>query len=115
MLRFFVLLLAFVLPVQFAWAGAASYCQHETEAAQSRHFGHHEHVHKQSSSTASDGKFALDSDCGVCHAGCAQSLPVYSPALPHLAPTLALPADVVAQPSSAPPGAPDRPQWIRLA
>jgi hypothetical protein len=115
MLRLLVLFLAFVLPVQFAWAGAASYCQHETEPSLSRHFGHHEHVHKQSSNKTADAKFSVDEDCGVCHAGCAQSLPMHGSALPYLAPILALPFEVAAHPSSAPPGAPDRPQWTRLA
>ncbi len=115
MLRLFVLLLAFVLPVQFAWAGAAAYCQHETEPAMAWHVGHHEHVHPQASAKKADSNVTLDNDCGTCHAGCAQSLPVSGPALPHLIPPHAVVLDAVTQPSSAPPGAPDRPQWPRLA
>ncbi len=115
MLRFLVLLLAFVLPVQFAWAGAAAYCQHEREPSLSRHFGHHEHVHKPSSAKTGDSTLALDTDCGTCHASCAQLLPMNSPVVPYVMPVVALASSTVPRPSSAPPGAPDRPQWTRLA
>jgi hypothetical protein len=117
MSRLLVLFLALLLPLQFAWAGAAEYCQHETEPALKVHRGHHEHQHKgegegkKSTST----KFAVDADCHVCNA---TGTPLISSALV-LMPTIASDVRVgerKTQPlTSALARAPDRPQWLRLA
>ena len=66
MTRRLILFLALLLPLQFAWASAASYCQHETGPAQTRHFGHHEHLHKVGVEKSSTGKLIADNDCGTC-------------------------------------------------
>ena len=112
MRRLFVLLLALLLPLQFAWAGAAAYCQHEGDTARAVHVGHHDHVHQ---GKASDGKSLTDVDCNVCNAAVtplmlaaplAQALPSMPATLRgHDAPPL----------PSAHTRAPDRPQWLRLA
>nr|WP_307742802.1 DUF2946 family protein [Massilia varians] len=57
-----------VLPAQYSWSAAASYCQHETEA--SLHFGHHAHEHEAQSGTANDGDGEVEkvhADCEYCH------------------------------------------------
>lgn len=77
--RLVLILLAIVLPMQFAWAVTSSYCGHETTAVKA-HWGHHEHQHKVSSLADSDpAKTApattADMDCGVCHFSMAQPLP----------------------------------------
>ncbi|TWI66423.1 hypothetical protein IP91_02237 [Pseudoduganella lurida] len=41
MKRLFLILLLALLPLQYAWAAAAAYCDHE--AGKRSHFGHHSH------------------------------------------------------------------------
>lgn len=78
MRRLLILVLAWVLPLQFAWAGVAIYCQHESGLA-AQHFGHHEHQHH--GAKADSAKVAkmqvpgADADCQVCQFGAAQSVP----------------------------------------
>ena len=88
MRRWLSILLLVLLPFQFSWAAAASYCQHETGRLAS-HFGHHEHQHepqheraKLKTSSADQGDAisklgVLDNDCAVCHLGCVS--PVATP------------------------------------
>lgn len=45
MRRWFVILLAVLLSVQFGWAAAATYCAHEAGDAALSHFGHHAGTH----------------------------------------------------------------------
>jgi hypothetical protein len=80
MRRWLLVFLLFVLPLQFAWAGAAGYCQHEQEA-KAWHLGHHSHEHAdpQDATAAPDADgdtaapLGLDhGDCSVCHLGCAK-------------------------------------------
>lgn len=71
-----IFLLAF-LPLQWGWAAAAVYCQHEA-AADGGHFGHHEHAHSGpaapadavtadfSSTEAEEDSAGLHADCGMC-------------------------------------------------
>ncbi|RZT36603.1 cation efflux protein, CzcI family [Cupriavidus agavae] len=115
MRRFLLICLLFVLPFQFSWAAAASYCQHETTVA-SWHLGHHEHRHQAAQDGVEKEKMpVVDTDCGVCHA---VSVPmawgdvaVESQAQGHGAG-----ASRHEMPfSSRNPSAPDRPQWQRLA
>ncbi|MEL4177984.1 hypothetical protein [Roseateles sp. PN1] len=80
MRRYIVLVLLIVLPFQFCWAAAATYCSHEGTAAV-RHFGHHSHQHHASgqgeAGTVVKAKVApmvLDDDCSVCHSCAAPSL-----------------------------------------
>ena len=77
MRRWLSILLLVMLPFQFSWAAAASYCQHETGKLSS-HFGHHEHKHEVAKVKTSDNERgdktssfgALDDDCVMCHLGC---------------------------------------------
>ncbi|SPC20176.1 cation efflux protein, CzcI family [Cupriavidus taiwanensis] len=124
MQRLLLVLLALVLPLQFAWAGAAAYCGHEVAASAKAHFGHHEHRHQAgsgmqdpSADPAQDkAKLNLaDPDCGVCHIASlpfaradAQDLPALRRV--ELAPPVPQPRF-----SSHSARAPDRPQWPRLA
>ena len=68
-----ILLLA-LLPLQFGWAVASAYCEHEVGAA-AQHFGHHEHQHRADTGTDESGKKAVQqqaaahADCASCHAG----------------------------------------------
>lgn len=115
MYRFVALLFALLLPLQFAWGAAAAYCQHETTIESSKHFGHHEHIHKTDVKTASDTKLVADNDCGTCHATCSvvASEAPGSLEVPVVARRLVFPA--ASPPASALARAPDRPQWLRLA
>lgn len=126
--RFLAIFMLVVLPFQFSWAAAASYCAHES-SPDAVHFGHHELQHHADGSDlepvvadeaagadARDGKGSggTDLDCGQCHSS--------SGAMQTLA--LAVPAPILAAAPSAAPdefrGAyaatrPERPQWRLLA
>ena len=81
MRRWFVILLAVVLSVQFGWAVAATYCTHEADDGAASHFGHHagssadtqsQSVKAQKAqagqkSVAGDPTWAADFDHGHCH------------------------------------------------
>ncbi|UBM07794.1 cation efflux protein, CzcI family [Cupriavidus metallidurans] len=125
MRRLLLVFLAILLPLQFAWAGAAAYCAHEKATsvdARQWHFGHHTHEHKAADSDrqtqdAKDSKSAKlpDGDCNACH----------FPGSHGLFSELAMTGDypfvtVHYQPrtsafGSIPSPVPDRPQWSRLA
>ncbi len=114
MLRSFVVFLAFLLPLQFAWSSAAAYCQHETAGRQSEHVGHHAHVHKGEAKKASDSKLMADSDCASCHAGAVVAIAARLGERDIEASLRS--TEVMSAPpfSSALARAPDRPQWLRL-
>ena len=81
MRRWLVVFILLVLPVQFAWAAAASYCAHETAAAASKHPGHHQHIHQDGSDGVNSGddgggEGVNHTDCASCHAGAAATLPL---------------------------------------
>ncbi|EER60247.1 conserved hypothetical protein [Acidovorax delafieldii 2AN] len=82
MRRFLILFLLALLPFQFVWGAAASYCQHE-QAQGVRHFGHHVHKHEgkllkaaSDNSTADRKNIAGDDDpdCASCHLSCVPPL-----------------------------------------
>lgn len=81
MARFLIIVLLALLPFQFVWGAAASYCQHEQGASVS-HFGHHTHKHQskalksfgESTPDKKTGVADEDFDCEYCHLSCAQSL-----------------------------------------
>ncbi len=74
MRRWLVIFLLLCMPLQFAWAAAGVYCQHENGAA-AKHFGHHEHEHHADANTPDPtGSGGIDGDCGACHAGCVSVL-----------------------------------------
>jgi hypothetical protein len=104
MRRWLTLLLLVTLPLQFTWAAAAAYCQHE-QAPSARHMGHHEHEHPgapgehqqaQKAQKAADpdatkaAKVFGDADCGYCQLSAAKPLQVQGFAIAALAgpPTL---------------------------
>ena len=125
--RFLALVLIALLPLQFSWAAAASYCEHET--AETGHFGHHDHpqhagldggygplVDRDASPDAAGdpASGAVGADCGHCHGYCSVMLPV-QPALPE-APTMAHPGAAAHESGDADaPARPERPQWPPLA
>ena len=112
--RLLLILFVVLMPFQMAWAGAAAYCQHETEPAKAKHFGHHEHRHTASSDKPA-GKVAVDLDCSVCHAAGASivSLATCEAAVkrrsPHPLPLAGPPLASASAPAL------DRPNWLRLA
>ena len=75
MLRTFLIFVALLLPLQFAWSAASAYCQHETSELQSKHFGHHSHAHKGEAKKSSDSKLMADSVCASCQASGAAAIP----------------------------------------
>jgi hypothetical protein len=77
MKRAFLILLMCVLPLQFSFAAASTYCADET-VKNAEHFGHHEHSSAHAtkkvelhSDTSPIEKAAGDSDCHFCHSSCA--------------------------------------------
>ena len=81
MARYLIILMLALLPFQFVWGVAASYCQHE-QGVVVGHFGHHSHKHqgealKSLGESTPDKKTAVadeDFDCDYCHLSCAQPL-----------------------------------------
>ena len=116
MRRLLVLLFAFLLPLQFAWGVAAAYCQHESPTSQAAaHVGHHEHVHKGELEKPAGGKLVVDNDCGVCHGSGTAASSVQVSASEFRPATVQATGVLILGHPSAPEGAPERPQWIRLA
>lgn len=75
------LVLILLLPLQWGWAMAASYCGHEATATHA-HFGHHDHAHGDAAppsladdptgdDTADTGAHA---DCGTCQLSSASAV-----------------------------------------
>ena len=87
MRRWLTLVLLVLLPIQFTWAAAAPYCQHE-QAVDSFHPGHHAHEHLPSTAGAlqgdeaqdpggaQDGMLTVDNDCGYCQLSVAKTMPI---------------------------------------
>jgi hypothetical protein len=122
MRRWLAALLLALLSVQLSWAAVAPYCQHE--AAQSGHFGHHEHQHRSASvhdaedmsgaDQADKSALSVDLDCDQCHGSCAGLTTFASSTLDSI-PT-ALPSAMTATGVTA--GGferPERPKWSHLA
>ena len=116
MYRLVALLLALLLPLQFAWGAAAAYCQHETGAQSAKHVGHHAHEHKADEGTKkpASAKLTVDNDCTACHATCSAMACDAPVAIEALALTSRLDVPTFDAHASAPTRAPDRPQWARL-
>lgn len=119
MRRLLLVFLAILLPIQFAWAGAAAYCAHEensTTAATRAHIGHHVHEHASShADKAKPGQKLPDADCTACHFPGAHGViaRLFVPDSHHAVAVRYLPRE--AGFGSIPSRAPDRPQWPRLA
>lgn len=83
MRRLVAILMLVVLSVQFSWAAAASYCEHDQDAS-TQHVGHHEHQHGQPAAEADepvdapgqDGSKAgrAHADCASCHLTAAKTI-----------------------------------------
>ncbi|RZI40440.1 cobalt-zinc-cadmium resistance protein [Herbaspirillum sp. HC18] len=74
MKKLLLIFLLVLLPLQFSWAAAAAYCQHDGEKT-TQHFGHHTHKHDAKQDVPDDsGKVVkVDVDCGYCHLSCQAS------------------------------------------
>lgn len=119
--RFIVILMLSLLPFQFVWGAAASYCQHGQGAGVS-HFGHHVHKHqgkalKAAGESTPDNRNTAagdDTDCATCHLSCVS--PMMTTAM-WFSSEVAEP--MLAAPSSAQPGyipsVIERPNWILAA
>lgn len=117
MRRLVALFLLILLPLQFSWALAAAYCQHEA-APSTQHFGHHDHRHDAHVAADSTPETKLpgaaDNDCSVCHTGCVAAL--LDTATPSVAASVSVVADLLpAPPAAVPAPRPERPNWHRLA
>lgn len=115
MRRLLVLFFVMLLPLQFSWGAAASYCGHE-QAPTTSHFGHHTHVHQgghQNSGSAEFAAGANDLDCDYCHLGCAQ--PVASATSYTFLPlqTTESPREIAGNLSGFPSSI-ERPKWFSL-
>jgi hypothetical protein len=120
--RWIVIALLTLLPFQFTWTAAASYCVHESDA-QAQHVGHHEHQHQHHGDTTVDqgsGDLAGntlgsgDLDCGHCHGNCS-AMPAPGDVLMPLAIAshpVTLDEGIVRTVMHSPP---ERPQWAPLA
>ena len=85
--KLLLIFLLALLPLQFCWAAAAAYCQHEGEET-TQHFGHHSHQHDAQADLPDEGDkvVKVHADCGYCHlSGQASFLTA--------APAVALPTD----------------------
>ncbi|MBP0636470.1 cation efflux protein, CzcI family [Cupriavidus sp. AcVe19-6a] len=120
--RLLLIVLALILPLQFAWAGAAAYCRHEVATAAKAHLGHHEHQHKadagQHATKAGadvDKLGVADPDCGVCHIASVPFARADGPRVQASQRVALAQAPPQSGFSSHSARAPDRPQWPRLA
>lgn len=127
MRRLLTIVLLALLPFQFSWAAIASYCEHESNAGQAQHLGHHEHPSHAHSSAPADTDIdididsvqdkaaaAMDADCGHCHGHCAGMLFAQDPAacgVESVRPDAAVQATL----NALAPTPPERPQWVALA
>jgi hypothetical protein len=72
MRRVVAILLLLVLSLQFTWAAAASYCEHDQDTT-TQHVGHHEHQHGDVAqvSPSADAPDPEGTKAGAAHADCA--------------------------------------------
>jgi hypothetical protein len=78
--KLLLIFLLMLLPLQFSWAAAAPYCQHEQEQT-TQHLGHHSHLHEAKADADANGDApdgvadysATHDDCGYCHLSCQAS------------------------------------------
>ncbi len=108
-----------LLPLQWSWAAAAAYCEHETGVA-AGHLGHHEHKHEADGSDNGSqagkpaSKLLVDNDCSVCHLSGLHWLDGVSASVsgPQAPPR---PGEQLAPFSSHIPHGPERPDRARIA
>jgi hypothetical protein len=102
-----------LMPIQFSWAVAASYCQHEQETT--THFGHHEHKHEgvQTDDGVSKNNITQTQahpDCVSCHGAVAAIAPM-ALALQLYAPAVIADDFNVVTIKTISPDRPERPKW----
>lgn len=123
MKRLFLILLVALLPLQYVWAAAAAYCDHEAGASQ--HFGHHSHQpHNGEQANAQPDDHAhpakdhkpakVHADCASCQFGHQATLPTASLAALPVARAAWPPAAVLLFTSYIADG-PKRPDWTTPA
>src|SRR6218665_2261744 len=118
MRRLLNILLLLILPLQFCYAVAATYCQHE-DGRNAGHFGHHVHVHKDighaddSHKSLPKAKLLADSACLSCHLAKPELLGKQVK-MPTFLRESAAPSQAVWLYSSADPDRIERPNWLRL-
>jgi hypothetical protein len=115
MKRIFLIFLLMMLPLQFSWAIAGTYCAHEEAAAP--HFGHHVHKHDETrdGETRDDGehgttKLQADTDCDYCHHVPSNAIAAAAPAFARPGPGACIVADSPRYSSHIPDLIP-RPDW----
>lgn len=113
--KLLLIFLLALLPLQFSWAAAAAYCQHEGEKS-TQHFGHHAHQHDAQTDLPDDADkvVKVHADCGYCHLSCQVS---FLTAVPEVAlPTGATHVEKPVRPySSHIPDGLQRPDWRLVA
>ncbi|ADL54958.1 hypothetical protein Galf_0926 [Gallionella capsiferriformans ES-2] len=115
-MRFFLVFMLCVLPLQASWAAVAGYCGHEQGKA-AQHFGHHDDEHtdflEKNHSDKQSGKLDLGHD--HCHMSSFLAVPnVFVAHTPALSSQSSLHCDERIR-SSLALARPERPKWHMLA
>lgn len=116
MSRWVIVFMLALLPLQFSWAAAASYCLHERAPSKVQHLGHHEHQHQvddaraQPTKAGDSGMDIPDADCCLCH-GLGIAVTYRAVAKPPVERSHRLVASTPAPSPGVHPSPPDRPQW----
>ena len=111
--KLLVIFLLVLLPIQFCWAVAAAYCQHEQGTT--THFGHHEHKHEAAQSDDDGSQNSLGTvqahaDCVSCHGTMAAITLIALPLQPYVPAVIADDFNVVTIKTISP-DRPERPKW----
>lgn len=112
MKKLLLIFLLAILPLQFSWAAAAVYCQHENEV-NTQHIGHHEHQHKTSHAddeSKDSSKIKLHADCVSCHGSTASFAILSTDAQLHAPSAHVIAADAYML-NSTHLSRPERPKW----
>lgn len=113
MLRWIVILLLALLPLQSVWAAAGSYCEHE-QGPGAWHFGHHAHTHSEASHDEQESPTVKHPDCATCKLH-VKTLAVVASSLALLTNAGIPPAQSLPLIATAPPSRIERPKWSGLA
>jgi len=112
--RLLTFLMLVILPLQFCYAVAAMYCQHESGQG-ANHFGHHAHAHQggdhgSAAKAEQKVKLSVDNDCSGCHLSKPELL-AGTISLPEFRPDSASPSGAMATYRSVDPHRIERPNW----
>ena len=110
MRRLLALVLLCLLPLQFAFAAGAEYCELGSPH-KAGHFGHHVHKADTSPEKSKSGKTkpSPDRDCAFCQLGCAHAqvssfhVPMHIPVASFATPQFAFPPGILPPPPDLPP------------